>query len=158
MIKLIILIVFIISLMVVIPSIYQKFVIWDAGNPSDDESDIHKFLAQFTPEVSIWNVKQSMEINSGIPILDVRTEEEYDDGYIPGAVLMSGQTLYEAAPKLFPDKNKTIYLYSNNGFRGAVSTRLLRGIGYDRAFNIKGGLEAWEKAGYKIEGSSKVLF
>lgn len=158
MIKFVILLFIIVSIMVLTPQIYQKFVIWDASNPSDDESVIHKFFARFTPETSIWNVKQSIEINTGVPIIDVRTKEEYDSGYIPGAILISEQTLYEQIPKLFPDKNRTLYLYSDNSLKGAVSTRLLRSMGYDRAFNVEEGLEGWKKANYQLDGYHPVLF
>lgn len=144
--------------MMLVPQAYQKFVIWDASKSSDDNSSLNKLLLGLTPDVSLWNVKQSIELNSGNPIIDVRTKEEYGDKHIPGAILIPETTLFETIPKMYPDKNIIIYLYDQEGFSGAVSTRLLRSLGYDRAFNMKDGLNGWEKAKYPTQGSALIFF
>lgn len=128
---------------------YKQFAIWDASNPHDDESAINKRLLPLTPTVSDQEALNAK--SQGIPIIDVRSEEEYASGHITGAILIPEQTLYETIPKMFPIKSQRIYLYCHSGHRGAVSTRLLRVMGYTNAFNIKNGLEGWESFNYPLQ-------
>lgn len=151
-------VVLIISGMIFIPLAYEQFVIWDAGNPHGDESLIDKLLLPLTPYATSAEVNHSIDSQLSIAIIDVRSEEEYYESHIPGAILIPEQTLYEEIPKMFPDKDKTIYLYSNTGHRGAVSTRLLRSIGYERSFNIRGGIEEWQKANFRIDTYAPIYF
>lgn len=152
------LMVLIISGMVFFPAVYTKFTVWDAGNPHDDESVVNKLLFPLTPFATPQEVNYSLDSKLSIVIIDVRSEEEYYESHIPGAVMISEQTLYKEIPEMFPDKNKTIYLYCDTGQRGAVSTRLLRSMGYERSFNIRGGIEAWQKANFRIDTNAPIYF
>lgn len=134
-----------IAVLIAISYGYKQFTIWDALSPHDDESAINKLLLPLTPTVSDQMASEAK--SEGIPIVDVRSKEEYDSGHIPGAILVPEQTLYEDIPKLFPDKSQKIYLYCHSGHRGAVSTRLLRAMGYTNAFNIENGFEGWKSSG-----------
>lgn len=148
---LILAILLILGLMAGWPWAFQKFVVWDTGSPGDDESAFHQLLLPLTPVAGIWEIKQDMELNSGGIIVDVRSKLEYDEGHIPGAVVIPEQTIYQQFPEKYPDKNKTFYLYGVNGYNGAAVTRLLRSMGYDKAFNIENGLTGWKKNGNKID-------
>ena len=151
MIKIIIGLLIIIGLIVYTPSLYMQFSIWDASNPSDDDSYINSLLLKITPTANPNEVKEAVGLKAGAIIVDVRTQQEYDEGHIPEAILIPEQTLYSEIPKKYPDTNRTIYLYCRTGHRGAVSTRLLRSMGYDKAFNIADGLVGWKASGSKID-------
>ncbi len=129
------------------PYIFEKYAVWDASDPTDDASQQNSIPYALTPDVAIAIVNQSLDLNTGSYIIDVRTEDEYEDGHIKNALNIPEQTLHEEIPKLIKDKRTVIYLYDTKGHSGATATRLLRSMGYDRSFNIEGGLEGWIKAG-----------
>ncbi|WP_088342300.1 rhodanese-like domain-containing protein [Robiginitalea sediminis] len=78
-------------------------------------------------------------------ILDVRTEEEVEDGIIPGAIHIDfymGAGFLEEIEKL--DKSKSYYVYCRSGNRSGQACALMNSRGFERAFNLKGGMLEWE--------------
>ncbi len=78
-------------------------------------------------------------------ILDVRTQEEVDDGYIPGAVHIDfylGQGFLEEIEKL--DKSKSYYVYCRSGNRSGQACALMNSRGFERCYNLMGGMMEWE--------------
>lgn len=74
-------------------------------------------------------------------ILDVRTDAEFDEGYIPGAVQMdicNGAEFLKRAKQLDPEKN--YYVYCRSGGRSGQACMLLNSIGIKNAFNLQGGI------------------
>jgi len=50
-----------------------------------------------------------------------------------------------------PDKDKTYLVYCKTGGRGAIVTCDLKKLGYKNVYNLKGGFNAWKKAGEPVE-------
>lgn len=145
-----VIIVLIIGLIITAPALIIKFTVWDASDPSDDKTGLSKLFYGLTPHIPAANVNQTLDIEMGAVIVDVRSKKEYDQGYIKNALNIPEETLYESFPKKYPDKNTLVYLYCDTGHRGATATRLLKSMGYDRAFNIETGIKGWEKAGFRL--------
>ena len=101
-------------------------------------------------EVSIDDVKKMIDNKEPIVILDVRDRDEFETGYIPGAINLSRGMLEFKINTLVPDKNATIIVYCGIDLRGPLATKTLNEMGYKNAFNIKGGLKDWKAAGYPI--------
>lgn len=101
-------------------------------------------------EVSIDDVKKMIDNKEKIIILDVRDKEEFETGYIPGAINLSRGMLEFKISTLIPDKNATIIVYCGIDLRGPLATKTLNEFGYKNAVNINGGLKAWKAAGYPI--------
>lgn len=78
----------------------------------------------------------------GVLILDVRTQEEYDQGYIPGAVLLPDDQLAQKAPELLPDRGQTILVYCRSGRRSAGAAKALVDLGYTQVYDF-GGILDW---------------
>lgn len=81
-----------------------------------------------------------------IPLLDVRTPEEFAEGHIPGAInvdVMEGDFLQKAVAAI-PD-SKDVALYCRSGRRSADAAELLKGKGYN-VTDLEGGILAWEEA------------
>ena len=55
--------------------------------------------------------KQIMDAETGYVILDVRTEEEYAEGHIPGAILIPDYEIAQKAESNLPDKDQNILVY-----------------------------------------------
>ena len=78
-------------------------------------------------------------------ILDVRTEMEISEGYIPNAHAMDVQNppvFMEKAQGLNPSKN--YYVYCRSGGRSAQACAVLASIGIENTFNLIGGFSEWE--------------
>ncbi len=104
------------------------------------------------PEVVYVNItaeeaKQIMETEGGHIILDVRTQEEYDEGHIPGAIVISHEEITEKAEEMLTDKDQLILIYCRSGRRSKIAVEALVELGYT---NIKefGGIIDWP---YEVE-------
>ncbi|AVR47282.1 rhodanese-like domain-containing protein [Christiangramia fulva] len=78
-------------------------------------------------------------------ILDVRTQEEVDEGYIPEAKnidIYKGQGFINEVEKL--DKSKHYYIYCRSGKRSAQACSLLDQMGFEETYNLLGGFSEWE--------------
>ena len=75
-------------------------------------------------------------------ILDVRTRKEYDQGHIPGAVLIPNTEIEAKAADLLPDKEQLILVYCRSGRRSKLAAQSLADLGYT---NIRefGGILDW---------------
>lgn len=78
-------------------------------------------------------------------VLDVRTEEEFESGYIPNAQnidLRMGQGFIDALQEL--DKEKTYFVYCRSGARSAQACQLMGQLGFTTTYNLLGGIMEWE--------------
>ncbi len=80
--------------------------------------------------------------NEDVIILDVRTEEEFRQGHIEGAILIPDYDLDKLAEEKLPDKDATILIYCRTGNRSKLSSHLLIGMGYQNIYDF-GGILDW---------------
>lgn len=85
--------------------------------------------------------KRRMEENSAVLVLDVRTQEEYDGGHIPGAVCLPNEEITADMPIVF-DKDMEILLYCHSGRRSAEAREKLEKLGYTNVSDF-GGIIDW---------------
>ncbi|MBO5168666.1 MAG: rhodanese-like domain-containing protein [Phascolarctobacterium sp.] len=76
-------------------------------------------------------------------LLDVRTQEEYNAGYIAGAILLPYDEINAKATIVLPDKEKEIVLYCRSGRRSAIAKKSLLDLGYQKVVDF-GGVKRWE--------------
>lgn len=79
-------------------------------------------------------------------ILDVRTEEETENGIIEGAKVIDiyqGQGFIDEVEKL--DKDKNYYVYCRSGARSAQACALMGQLGFETTYNLLGGYMAWSE-------------
>ena len=97
--------------------------------------------------ITAEEAKQIMDSEEAYIILDVRTQEEYDEGHIPGAIVISHEEIAEKAEKVLTDKEQLILVYCRSGRRSKIATEALVELGYT---NIKefGGIINWP---YEVE-------
>ncbi|KZS40473.1 rhodanese [Aquimarina aggregata] len=78
-------------------------------------------------------------------ILDVRTEEEVEDGFIPDMLnidIRLGQGFLDEIEKL--DKSKSYYVYCRSGARSAQACTLMNQMGFETTYNLVGGFMNWD--------------
>ena len=94
-------------------------------------------------QISGAEAKALMDSESGYIIIDARTQSEYDQGHIPGAILIPEYEIADRAEKELPDKNQLILVYCRSGRRSKIAAEELVKLGY---INIKefGGIIDWE--------------
>ena len=92
--------------------------------------------------ITAQEAKELMDTESDYIILDVRTQEEFDEGHIPGATLIPDTNISKLAPILLKDKEKLIFVYCRTGRRSKNASAELAEMGYT---NIKefGGIVDW---------------
>ncbi len=88
---------------------------------------------------------EQLENDDKAVIIDVRTDAEFEAGYIPGALQMdifNGAEFLKRAKELNPEKN--YYLYCRSGARSGQACMLLNSVGVKNAYNLKGGIMEWK--------------
>ena len=81
-------------------------------------------------------------------VLDVREQEEYDSGHIPGAVLLPVNAIGEdSAAAVIPEKDSVVLVYCRSGNRSKTASKELAELGYTQVYEF-GGIQTWP---YEIE-------
>lgn len=79
-------------------------------------------------------------------VLDVRTEDECDEGMIPNAInidIYKGQQgfIYKLEEL---DKSKAYYVYCRSGARSSQACKIMKELGFEKTYNLVGGILNWE--------------
>lgn len=93
-------------------------------------------------KISAEEAKEVMQSGNHYIVLDVRTLDEYNEGHIEGAILLSDDELEEKAENTLPDKEATILVYCRSGRRSAAAARELINMGYINVYDF-GGIIDW---------------
>ena len=94
-------------------------------------------------QISGAEAKALMDSESGYIIIDARTQSEYDEGHIPGAILIPEYEIADRTEKELPDKDQLILVYCRSGRRSKIAAEELVKLEYT---NVKefGGIIDWE--------------
>lgn len=104
---------------------------------SGKESASHSY-----EQISQQEAKTMMDTQDVI-ILDVREQEEYDSGHIPGAVLLPVGTISEkTAAAVIPEKDSVVLVYCRSGNRSKTASAALAELGYTGVYEF-GGINTW---------------
>ena len=98
-------------------------------------------------QITQEEAKQIMDTTNGYILLDTRTQEEYDQSYIPRALLIPHTEIAQRAADELPDKDQVILVYCRSGNRSKQASEVLAELGYT---NVKefGGINTWP---YEVE-------
>ena len=93
-------------------------------------------------QITAEDAKKLMDTESDYIIVDARTEEEYAEGHIPGAILIPEYEIADRAQSELPDKDQLILVYCRSGRRSKIASQALADLGYT---NVKefGGIIDW---------------
>lgn len=93
-------------------------------------------------QISQEEAKEMMDTQDVI-ILDVREQDEYDSGHIPGAVLLPVGTIdEETAAEVISQKDSTVLVYCRSGNRSKTASSALVELGYTNIYEF-GGINTW---------------
>jgi rhodanese-related sulfurtransferase len=103
------------------------------------------------PSISVTDALALIQKNKNSPdfiIIDVRTADEYNSGHLADAVNIDyySPDFKTNISKL--DRNKEYLIYCRTGIRGTASTQIMLDLGFNRVYNLSGGIVEWINAGF----------
>ena len=104
---------------------------------SDNNQDNHTYT-QITQEEAM----EMMKFDDSHIIVDVRRQDEYDEGHIPGAILIPNESISDERPKELPDLDQIILIYCRTGRRSKEASQKLADMGYTNVYEF-GGISTW---------------
>ena len=113
-----------------------------------DEDNTERSYTQITQE----EAKEMMSKDDGHVIVDVRRQDEYDAGHIPGAILIPNESIGTEQPKELPDLDQIILIYCRSGNRSKQASQKLADMGYTNVYEF-GGINDW--TGEIVTGESE---
>ena len=105
--------------------------------PRDGDGSIRSYK-----QISQEEAMEMMKRDDGHVIVDVRRQDEYDEGHIPGAILIPNETINKTRPEQLPDLDQIILIYCRSGNRSKQAAQKLLEMGYNRIYEF-GGIITW---------------
>ena len=93
-------------------------------------------------QIDAEQAKTLMDTETDYIILDVRTEEEYNEGHIPNAILIPNTEIRERAELELTDQDQLILVYCRSGNRSRQAANKLVDLGYTNIYDF-GGIIDW---------------
>jgi len=116
-----------------------------SGNPNE--------TGHVNKDITVKEAHQMIRDNSGnenFIILDTRTPAEFNQGHIENSAILDYRdpAFKQELEKL--DRNKKYLVYCRSGNRSGKTLNMMKKLGFKEAYNMKGGILAWSKAGYEL--------
>ncbi|GJQ26426.1 MAG: sulfurtransferase [Phycisphaerae bacterium] len=105
---------------------------------------------QHVRETDVPTVKARMDRGETFVLVDVREDNEWAAGHLPGAVHLGRGIIERDIETKYPDPNTELVLYCGGGFRSALVAESLQKMGYRNVISMDGGFRAWKEAGHSI--------
>jgi sulfur-carrier protein adenylyltransferase/sulfurtransferase len=87
-------------------------------------------------------------------VVDVREQDEWDEGHIPGAIHIPRGFLESRIERAAPDSTRPVLLYCSAGNRSAFAAKTLTELGYEDVASLAGGFTDWKRNGFPVELSA----
>ncbi|MDO9184940.1 MAG: CoA-disulfide reductase [Bacteroidia bacterium] len=118
-----------------------------AKDPVNMVGFVAENILQEKLKVFYWD--QVATISDSDILLDIRSKEEFDKGFIPNAINIPIDELRDRISEL--DLNKNIYVYCLGGVRGYLAQQILKQNGYKKILNLSGGYQLWDICNKEID-------
>jgi len=108
-------------------------------------------VRQEIAECTVADVKQRMDGEESLLLVDVREAAEYEQGHIPGAIHLGKGIIERDIEAVVPNSDTEILLYCGGGYRSALAAFNLQRMGYTHVISVDGGMRGWREAGHPVE-------
>jgi rhodanese-related sulfurtransferase len=98
-------------------------------------------------ETNVADVKRRSDAGEKFLLIDVREDNEWAKGHLPGAVHLGKGIIERDIEQRVPDTNAKLILYCGGGFRSALAAENLQKMGYTNVESMDGGWRGWVEAG-----------
>lgn len=92
-------------------------------------------------KISAEEAKEMMDAG-GVTVVDVRREDEYSQGHVPGAILVPNESIGDEQPEGLPDMDAVLLVYCRSGVRSKQAAKKLVDLGYKEVYDF-GGIISW---------------
>jgi sulfur-carrier protein adenylyltransferase/sulfurtransferase len=112
-----------------------------------------ELLAQVKDEIDEVDAVRARElIESCDPVIvDVREQDEWDEGHIPGALHIPRGNLESRIESAAPDRSRELVVYCAAGNRSAFAAKTLEELGYEDVVSLSGGFTDWKRNGFPVD-------
>ncbi|MEC7278217.1 MAG: rhodanese-like domain-containing protein [Bdellovibrionota bacterium] len=97
--------------------------------------------------MTVTELKQKLDQNEELVLIDVREQGEWDEAHIEAAQFLPLSNFQEEMKKL-SDKGATIVCQCRSGKRSLNAAMMLQDEGFENLYNLEGGILAWVEAGF----------
>ncbi len=101
-------------------------------------------------ETNVADVKRRTDAGEKFLLVDVREDNEWAKGHLPGAIHMGRGIIERDIEQRVPDTTAKLVLYCGGGFRSALVAENLQKMGYNNVESMDGGWKGWLEAGLPI--------
>jgi len=98
-------------------------------------------------ETNVADVRRRMDGGEKFLLVDVREDNEWANGHIPGAIHLGRGVIERDIEQQVPDTKTKLILYCGGGFRSALAAENLQKMGYSNVESLDGGWKGWVSAG-----------
>jgi rhodanese-related sulfurtransferase len=98
-------------------------------------------------ETNVADVKRRGDAGEKFLLVDVREDNEWANGHLPGAVHLGKGIIERDIEQRAPDTGAKLILYCGGGFRSALAADNLQKMGYTNVESMDGGWKGWVDAG-----------
>jgi rhodanese-related sulfurtransferase len=102
-------------------------------------------------ECAVSDVRERIDRGDEFYLVDVREDNEWASGRVPGAVHIGKGVIERDIERLIPDTSAPIVLYCGGGYRSALAAEALGRMGYTNVISMDGGMRGWREAGLPVE-------
>ncbi len=111
-------------------------------------------LAQVKAEIAEIRPADASALLDGVEpplLIDVREQDEWDEGHIPGAVHIPRGNLESRVEKIATDRARPVVVYCAGGSRSAFAAKTLEELGYEDVLSLRGGFTDWKRNGFPFD-------
>jgi molybdopterin/thiamine biosynthesis adenylyltransferase/rhodanese-related sulfurtransferase len=108
-----------------------------------------ELLRQVKDRIEEIDAREARDLG-GAAWIDIREQDEWDEGHIPGAVHVPRGNLESRVEGVVPDRSVPVVLYCASAARSAFAAESLLALGYERPMSLAGGYTDWKRNGYDI--------
>lgn len=101
--------------------------------------------------IDVHELKNKMELNPDLCVIDVREQEEWQSARIPKTIHIPKDSIASHIAAHISDKSYPIYLHCKGGVRSLYAAQCLIDLGYQEVYSVDGGIMEWAMFGYPIE-------
>jgi len=109
-----------------------------------------ELLQQVKAEIDEVGAAEAQERSEALYI-DVREQDEWDEGIVPDAIHIPRGQLESRIEGLVPDRSRELVVYCAGGSRSAFAAKSLSDLGYENVSSLAGGFTDWKRSGFPVE-------
>jgi molybdopterin/thiamine biosynthesis adenylyltransferase/rhodanese-related sulfurtransferase len=110
-----------------------------------------EFLSKVKSEIDEIDASQARERLEDALFVDIREQDEWDEGRIPGALHIPRGNLESRIEGLVPDHDRELVVYCAGGSRSAFGAKSLGELGYTNVVSLAGGYTDWKRNGFELD-------